>query len=165
MERVDFRQSFSVTDSQNRNVIHSAEEHTERLPTKRHEREEEEKELVHKAKCRQSASVVFGGDTQGQNHEEMRTALREELKKAKPSKPIIKRLLDGTAMGRIQWINTEPPMVADILAEYPPLSTGKMVGFMHSNLQTLQLHKLYVCIHSICVCSTAAQRAPKTCRA
>ena len=56
----------------------SAEEHTERLPTKSHGREEEnekeeEEELVHKAKCCQSASVVFGGETQGQNHKEMRT--------------------------------------------------------------------------------------------
>jgi hypothetical protein len=110
----------------------SNENHTERVPSKRHEREEDceegkEEEMIHKAKRRKSVITVVVEDGQGLNQEEMLKELEEELHKSNPSKQAIDRLMDNTAKARIFWIDRESPMVADILTKYPPLNTGKML--------------------------------------
>ena len=54
----------------------SNENHTDRVPSKRHEREEDreegkEEEMIHKAKRHKSVIAVFDEDGQGLNQEEM----------------------------------------------------------------------------------------------
>lgn len=91
----------------------------------------EESDLVHKAKRRSSVSMPVDEETK-RTHEEQKKALQEELQKPKPTKSIVKKLMEGTSAGRIHWIDQECPMVEEILSEYPPLRSGKMVSIYRS---------------------------------
>ena len=95
---------------------------------------EENQDLVHKAKRRASVCLQVD-ETTKHTHEEQKKALQEELQKPKPSKSKVKKLMEETSAGRMQWMDQELPMVEEILSEYPPLRSGKMVSTFRSLLQ------------------------------
>ena len=61
----------------------------------------EEGDLVHKVKRWSSVYQQVDEKTK-HTHEEQRKALQEELQKPKPSKTIVKKLMEETSAGRIQ---------------------------------------------------------------
>ena len=86
---------------------------------------------MHRAKRRSSVCLQVDEETK-HTHEEKRKALQEELQKPKPSKSMVKKLMEETSTGRIQWMDQECPMVEEILSQYPPLRSGKMVSTYRS---------------------------------
>ena len=90
--------------------------------------ETEDSDMVHKAKRRSSVRLPVEEKTR-HIHEEQKKALQDELQKSKPSKQIVKKLMEDTSAGRILWIDQDSPMVEEILSEYPPLRNSKMVSF------------------------------------
>ena len=65
---------------------------------------EEEDDLVHKAKRRSSVCLQVDEETK-HTLEEKRKALQEELQKPKPSKSMVKKLMEETSTGFIHDIS------------------------------------------------------------
>ena len=79
-------------------------------------------------KARLSSAATEPSEDEQTKYEQNVTDLHNEMKKEKPSKKVIKSLMNDTFAVRRNWIMVEHPSVQDVLEKFPPLKAAQHVS-------------------------------------
>ena len=79
-------------------------------------------------RARLTTATTEPSEDEETKYEQNVTDLHDEMKKEKPSKKVIKNLMNDTFAIRRNWIMANHPSVQDVLEKFPPLKTAQHVS-------------------------------------